>query len=333
MKRYLIVLFVMLPLFLVLLPAVLVHYFSIGEPSNLSNGSQGSFTGKKAQQIPIAVYREQNKKIETIPLETYITGVVAAEMPAEFELEALKAQAMAARTYVIKRLLEKRFTDVPKGAHVTDTVKHQVYLDLEQLKDRWGDQYEWKLKKIRQAVEETAGIVLTYQGQPIDATFFSTSNGFTENASEYWEKQIPYLKSVASPWDIESPRFEEQVTMSIGELQEKLGVRLAAQAISQGSWYQVLEKTTGNRIGRVRIGDKEFSGREFREKLGLNSSSFSLRIANGQVIITTRGYGHGVGMSQWGANGMAKKGNSAEQIVKYFYQGISLQRYSQLKRG
>ncbi|WP_134683442.1 stage II sporulation protein D [Brevibacillus migulae] len=332
MKRYMVILLLVMPLCLVLLPALLVYYFSPAEPSSVPAAVIGN-QGKPMQQIPIQIYRVQKKKIETVPLETYIEGVVSAEMPAEFELEALKAQAMAARTYIIKRLHEGRFSDVPQGAQVTDTVQHQAYLDEQQRKERWGEQYEWKTKKIKQAVSETMGIVLTYQGEPIDATFFSTSNGFTENANEYWEKQIPYLRSVASPWDIESPRFEEKVTMPIGELEQKLGVRLDSQAISKGSWYQVLDTTTGNRIGRVRIGTKEFSGREIREKLGLNSSSFTMRLSAKQVTITTRGYGHGVGMSQWGANGMAKRGNNAEQIVKYFYRGVTLQNYTQVKRG
>lgn len=333
MKRYMIILLLILPLFLILLPALLVRYFSSGEPSNLPSGAQIGNRAVQTQQIPIQVYREQKQQIETVPLETYIEGVVSAEMPAEFELEALKAQAMAARTYIFKRLYEGRFSDVPKGAQVSDTVKHQAYMDIQQRKERWGEQYEWKAKKIKQAVNETAGIILTYRGEPIDATFFATSNGFTENADEYWDKQIPYLRSVASPWDIESPRFEERVTLSIAELEEKLGVRLEAQAASRGTWYQVLDTTTGNRIGRIRIGGKEFTGREIREKLGLNSSSFTMRLSQKQVMITTRGYGHGVGMSQWGANGMAKSGNNAEQIVKYYYQGITLQSYNQVKRG
>ncbi len=333
MKRYMIILLLTLPVFLILLPAALVHYFSAEEASNLPPGEQIGNRGAQKQQIPIQVYREEKQKIETVPLELYIEGVVSAEMPAEFELEALKAQAMAARTYIFKRLHEGNFSDVPKGAQVTDTVKHQAYMDDEQRKERWGEQYEWKSKKIQQAVNETAGIIVTYEGKPIDATFFATSNGFTENANEYWEKQIPYLRSVASPWDIESPRFEERVTLSIGELEEKLGVQVDTQAASSGAWYQVLDTTTGNRIGRIRIGGKEFSGREVREKLGLNSSSFTMRLTQNQVTITTRGYGHGVGMSQWGANGMAKNGNKAEQIVKYYYQGVTLQSYNQVKRS
>ncbi|MGG0937316.1 stage II sporulation protein D [Brevibacillus centrosporus] len=331
MKRYLLLWFIVLPILLVAIPASLVYFFS---PTASTGGTADvavSVPDKPAStgpSLPVKVYRTEKKVVETMPLETYIAGVVAAEMPAEFELEALKAQAMAARTYIVRRLNEGKLDDVPKGAQVLDTVQHQVYMDDAQRRERWGDQYEWKNQRILQAVRETAGVVLTYDGKPIDATFFSTSNGFTENSGEYWEQSIPYLKSVPSPWDIQSPRYEETVTMSTAQLEKSLGVKLTQEASTNGAWYQIEAKTTGNRVGKISIGGKAFSGREFREKLNLNSSSFTLELRGGQVYITTKGYGHGVGMSQWGANGMAKSGKNAEEIVKYFYQGISLQNFT-----
>lgn len=330
MKRYLILWIVVLPLLLVMMPAALVSLFSPGV--DVVEGGTESPAVKETVSTPgleVKVYRSEKKVVETLPLEQYIAGVVAAEMPAEFELEALKAQAMAARTYIVRRLMEGKWDDVPEGAHVSDTVQHQVYLDEEQRRNNWQEQYEWKNNRIVQAVQDTAGIVLTYQGQPIDATFFSTSNGFTENSAEYWEQAIPYLKSVPSPWDIDSPVYEETVVRSTAELENSLGVKLTAQT-SGGAWYQIKSRTTGNRIGKITIGGKEFTGREVREKLNLNSSSFTMELRGSQVYITTKGYGHGVGMSQWGANGMAKSGKKAEQIVKYFYQGIDLQEISQV---
>lgn len=333
MKRYLLFLLVALPLLLVVVPSILVYYFSPGNPVVQVSVKDRSNQAALANQIPIKVYRTEKKAIETLPLESYVEGVVSAEMPAEFELEALKAQALAARTYIIRRLKEKNFSDVPDGAYVLDTIKHQVYLDDQQRQSRWAEEYEWKSARIKQAVQATAGIVLTYDGQPIDATFFSTSNGFTENASDYWEHSIPYLRSVASPWDVQSPRYEETTEISVPELEQKLGIKLELEASSQGTWYQVLERTPGNRVGKARIGGKELSGREIREKLGLNSTAFSMELRKNQVLIKTRGYGHGVGMSQWGANGMAKAGKKAEQIVKYFYQGISLKNYRDIVRS
>lgn len=333
MKRYLILWIVALPLLLVLMPAALVYLFSpaidVVEGERTAGEDAGSQTAQNLG-IQVKVYRTEKKVVETLPLEQYIEGVVAAEMPAEFEREALKAQAMAARTYIARRLSEGKWDDVPDGAHVLDTIQHQVYIDEEQRRERWGSQYEWKNQRIQQAVLDTAGIVLTFNGKPIDATFFSTSNGFTENSGEYWEQSIPYLKSVPSPWDIDSPRYEETVVLSTAEIEKNLGVKLDQAASSGGAWYQVQSTTTGNRIGKIIIGGKEFTGREVREKLNLNSSSFSMELRGSHVYITTKGYGHGVGMSQWGANGMAKSGKKAEQIVKYFYQGIDLQEMSQV---
>jgi stage II sporulation protein D len=332
-KRYLFFLLAALPALLIAVPSLLVYFFSPQSLAVHPTSKTIPATDSLPNQIAIKVYRTEKKAVETIPLESYVEGVVAAEMPAEFELEALKAQALAARTYIVRRLREGNFADVPEGAHVLDTIHHQVYLDDQQRKTRWGEKYDWKSMRIRQAVQATAGMILTYQGEPIDATFFSTSNGFTENASEYWQQSIPYLRSVASPWDAQSPRFEERKVISVSELEQKLGITLDAAASGGGAWYSVLERTTGNRIGKIRIGKKEFTGREIRERLGLNSSAFTMELANDRVLITTRGYGHGVGMSQWGANGMAKDGKNAEQIVKYFYRCISLQNYREVTRS
>ncbi|GAA4720879.1 stage II sporulation protein D [Brevibacillus fulvus] len=333
MRRYLLFLFIALPLLVVAVPATLVYYFSPATPPVQPAGKSLASPASLPNQIPVKVYRSEKKVVETVPLESYVEGVVAAEMPADFELEALKAQAMAARTYIIRRINANDFSDVPDGGQVLDTVKHQVYLDEEQRKQNWGDQFEWKNARIRQAVLETAGMILTYQGDPIDATFFSTSNGFTEDASEYWQQPIPYLRSVASPWDVNSPRYEESKPISVAEVEQKLGVKLDLAAARQGGWYQVIQRTAGNRIGKIQIGNKEFTGRQIREKLGLNSSAFTMELRGNTIVFHTRGYGHGVGMSQWGANGMAKAGKKAEEIVKYFYQGIALQNYQQAVKG
>lgn len=280
-------------------------------------------------QIPISIYRTEGKKVDVVPIEEYVVGVLSAEMPADFELEALKAQAMAARTYIIRRIAGNNFADVPEGAHVTDTVKHQVYMDDQQRKKAWGSDYDWKIQKVRQAVVETQGKVLTYDGKPIDATFFSTSNGYTENSEEYWAQKIPYLRSVKVPWDKNSPKYEWKKTIKLADLEKLLGVKVASAATAPDTLVKGVQKTTGNRIAKLQIGDKTFTGRELREKLQLPSSSFDLAVQKGELHITTFGYGHGVGMSQWGANGMAREGKKAPEIVKYFYQGIAIEDYHQ----
>jgi stage II sporulation protein D len=281
----------------------------------------------KENPLLVPVYLTKEQRIESVPLEQYIRGVLAAEMPAEFELEALKAQAIAARTYIMRRILDKDFSQVPvEGAWVTDTVIHQAYLTDRQLKDKWGlFDYAANMEKLNRAVNETQNLILIHGNRPIVAAFFSTSNGYTENSEDYWTDYVPYLRSVPSPWDAQiSPRYKEVVRMSYREFARKLGVGGATPVSTGNSVFNVLETTEGNRIKKVKIGGKIFTGRQVREKLALNSSQFKFRIVGKQVEITTYGYGHGVGMSQWGANGMAKEGKKAEEILLYYYKGVRI---------
>lgn len=270
--------------------------------------------------VEVAVYRSESQEIQKLPLEKYIVGVVAAEMPADFELEALKAQALTARTYIMNRLLKSKTDDLPLGAQVTDTVEHQVYKSDEELQALWKSDYQWKSDKIAKAVLETEGQILTYDGEPITATFFSTSNGYTENSEAYWKNPYPYLKSVASPWDEDSPKFHDQKVISVAEFEQKIGVKLTGEK----EIGAVVERTPGNRVGSVEIGEKIISGKQIREKLELKSTDFEWKRKNDSIIISTKGYGHGVGMSQYGANGMAQEGKSYKDIVKYYYQGIEI---------
>ena len=237
---------------------------------------------------------------------------------------------MAARTYLVQRIATGDFHDVPVGSQVIDTVKNQVYLDEQQRKETWGKAYDMKEKKVEQAVKETAGDILTYNSKPIMASFFSTSNGYTENAEDYWGgEKIPYLRSVAVPWDKVSPKYTATVSMSLSQLERKLNTRITRTALARSGenppWVKILSYTQGKRINNAKIGDKQYTGREIREKLGLNSSQFTMAYNNSSVIIKTVGYGHGVGMSQFGANGMAQEGKTAEDIVKYFYKDIQVE--------
>jgi stage II sporulation protein D len=280
-----------------------------------------------SQSLMIPVYLSKKAAVETLPLEDYVKGVVAAEMPVEFELEALKAQAMAARTYIVRRIMDKDFSEVPTSdAWVTDTTAHQAYTSLDDLKAEWGSKtYETNIAKINRAVEETKDLVLTYGGKPINATFFSTSNGYTENSEDYWPDKIPYLRSVPSPWDIKlSSRYQATVTFDYKTVLQKLGVSNISTVNSRSTGIQVLERSAGHRIKKMKIGGKTFSGREVREKLDLASSGFDWKWQGTQLVFTTYGYGHGVGLSQWGAEGMAKQGKTADEIVSYYYTGISI---------
>nr|WP_243896080.1 stage II sporulation protein D [Paenibacillus sp. F411] len=286
---------------------------------------------KAAEEPTVSVYLSGTDTVEQLPLERYLIGVVAAEMPAAFQPEALKAQAIAARTYIVQRLRSGDTSGVPGDkALVTDTVAHQAYISRDMLEKEWkagGKQPE--LDKIQQAVNDTRGIVMTYEGEPITASFFSTSNGYTENSEDYWSNAFPYLRSVESPWDLEvSPKYKTVVTMKRKELVNQLGLASAAVPVSKSgegsaSFFKVTAYTEGGRIKQALLGGQAFSGREIRERLDLRSSQFDLELRGEEVIITTYGFGHGVGMSQYGAEGMALEGYLAKEILSHYYTGIS----------
>ncbi|MFO7247515.1 MAG: stage II sporulation protein D [Bacillota bacterium] len=308
-------------------PAVLVLLWGPGP------AEWGGTAGKRPSGLiphPVAfevrVYRTQADRVDTVPLEEYVAGVVAAEMPAEFELEALKAQALAARTYIVYRLLQQPRPPVPGNAHVTDTVQDQAYRDPGELRAAWGADFAWKWARIRQAVAETAGLILTYDGEPILAAFFSTASGKTESAADYWGKSLPYLRSVPSPWDEASPRFRQTVTFTWSEFTRKLGLSdLPYPEGNRSDWAAVERTTTGGNVAEVRFGSRRFTGREVRERLGLPSTNFSWTVADGKITFHTRGYGHGVGMSQWGAQGMARAGKTAAEIIQHYYRGVRIE--------
>jgi stage II sporulation protein D len=300
------------------------------KPVNLPVPAAVSITQLISQSTPtVPVFLSKEKRIDEIPMEAYVRGVIAAEMPVSFELEALKAQALAARTYIVRRILEKDISQVPvQGAVVTDTVAHQAYLTEDQLAAKWsGKEAADNMEKLNRAVTETMGQIITYGGKPINAVFFSTSNGYTENSEDYWGDAVPYLKSVKSPWDEKlSPKFKETVKMPYRTFLSKLGLSGTVTASAAVSGTKVVSTTEGHRISKVRIGGKTFTGRDVREKLGLNSSQFEWKLKGANIEITTYGYGHGVGMSQYGANGMAKQGKQAEEIVRYYYKGTEITR-------
>ena len=262
----------------------------------------------------IKIKREDNSIIE-VPFEDYIVGVVAAEMPAEFELEALKAQAVAARSYVLKKIEQNKNNDYD----ILDTTMNQVYISDDKMKEKWTNKYDEYLKKIKQAVEDTKGQYLTYNGTVIEAFFFSTSSGKTENSEEVFSKSLPYLRSVDSSWDNISPAFNSKNTFSLDEFYFNLNIPYSDNLI-----INVLETTSTGRIKKIKINNKEFTGNEIRDIFKLKSTFFEIKQDGKQIIINTKGYGHGVGMSQYGAQAMAKANYTYEQILKYYYQGVDI---------
>ncbi|WP_274362475.1 stage II sporulation protein D [Paenibacillus thermotolerans] len=277
------------------------------------------------ESIAVPVFLTAEKTTVSVPLEEYVRGVLAAEMPAEFELEALKAQAIAARTYIVRRLADGDRSSMPEGADsavVTDTVVHQAYLTEQKLRDRWGlFSYAKNIDKLTKAVNETKGLIVAYEGQPIHATFFSTSDGYTEDSENYWSERVPYLRSVESPWDrLYSPKFKNTTVINRSEVFRRLGLSESKGQLS----LKVIERSPTGKIMKIEAGGKVFTGREFREKLELPSTNFTWALKGKTLTFTSSGYGHGVGMSQWGANGMAKQGKSAEDILHYYYTDVDI---------
>ncbi|MEI3607773.1 stage II sporulation protein D [Pseudogracilibacillus sp. SE30717A] len=268
-------------------------------------------------QLHVTVKRTATGEVEEVPLEKYVASVVASEMPAEFEVEALKAQAIAARTYIVNHLLHQ---EDKEEVIISDTTEHQVYKNEEELKRDLGADFHWKMEKVADAVNATKNEIITYEQQPITPTFFSMSNGLTEDAENYWGSPLPYLKSVESRWEESHPNFTEQTIFTIEEVNSKLGTSLPAQTAIPIK----ITRTESNRVNKLTLNDKAFSGREVREKLGLRSNDFSIQQKDNHLIFTTKGYGHGVGMSQYGANGMAEEGKGYKEILSYYYQDVEI---------
>lgn len=262
--------------------------------------------------------KRENGTIDRVPFEEYIKGVLAGEMPTSFEMEALKAQAVAARSYVMKKMEQNTEEDYD----VVDTVMNQVYLDENTLKEKWQEKYEEKNNKLKQAILETKGEYMTYNNEVIEAFFFSTSTGKTENSGEVFQTQLPYLRSVDSSWDQEvSPVFQENNNLSLTEFYQKLNLEY-----NEELKIEITKTTSTGRLKELNINGQSFKANDIYQKLNLRSTFFDIKQKGKQVEITTKGYGHGVGMSQYGALAMAKKGYKYQDILKYYYQGIEIKK-------
>ncbi len=270
---------------------------------------------EKKDNITVRLKRENKNIIEKIPLEKYLIGVLAGEMPVSYDIEALKAQAVAARTYTINKIEQNKTREYD----VVDTTNDQVYKDEEQLKEIWKEKYNENTKKLKQAIKDTNGEYLTYDGKPIHAFFFSTSSGKTENCKDVFGESLPYLVSVSSTWDENSPSYEGELNLTKEEFCNKLEINCDNIKID-------IERNETNSIKNITINNKTIKGTDFRFKLGLKSTNIEIEELNNNIIIKSKGYGHGVGMSQYGAKEMANKGYKYDDILKYYYQGVEFKK-------
>ena len=258
----------------------------------------------------------QAGNLQQMTMQEYLTGVVLAEMPASFEPEALKAQAVVARTYTRKRMEGSKHA----GAAVCmDPACCQSWRSESDYLDSGGRAES--LEKVRRAVADTDGLVLRWQGALIDATYFSCSGGSTEDAVAVWGRDVPYLQAVQSPGEEDAPRFTDSVSFSAAELAERLDLSPAG---SPTDWFGAVTRTDGGGVDTMVILGREFSGTELRSRLGLRSTAFSVSVDRNTVTFTTRGFGHRVGMSQYGAQAMAEAGSTCAEILAHYYIGTEL---------
>ena len=278
------------------------------EHTNIDNTSTNNTTNSSVSEI--TVYRS-NGSVINLNMTDYLIGVVSSEMPASFNLEALKAQSVLARTYALKAKQTER--------KLTDTVSTQSYIDIDQMKNKWGNSFNTYYNKIKNAVENTNGEYLSYNGNYIEALYHSTNNGKTESSLDVFGNYYPYLISVSSEYDKNASSYLRTISMPLDTISNKLGLSL-----NNDSVISILSYTDGGNIKEININGNNFSGKKVRELLGLRSADFDISISDNNANITTRGYGHGVGMSQYGANGMANAGYSYKDILSHYYPGTTL---------
>ena len=278
------------------------------EPKIIENTNSDNTTNSSMSEITI--YRS-NGSIINLNMTDYLIGVVSSEMPASFNLEALKAQSVLARTYALKAK--------QTGKKLTDTVSTQSYIDIDQMKNKWENSFNTYYNKIKNAVENTNGEYLSYNGNYIEALYHSTNNGKTESSLDVFGNYYPYLISVSSEYDKNASSYLRTISMPLDTISNKLGLSL-----NNDSVISILSYTDGGNIKEININGNNFSGKKVRELLGLRSADFDISISDNNANITTRGYGHGVGMSQYGANGMANAGYSYKDILSHYYPGTTL---------
>ena len=275
------------------------------------------------------VYIKNTKEVKEIDVEKYLLGVVSSEMQVNFEKEALKAQAVAARTYYYSKRLNP--CSEAENGEICDSVHCQVYVPKEERLSTWGEkEREANWNKIEEAVEETEGEVLVFHGELVKyPQFFSTSSGKTENCVDVFSEDVPYLKSTESPGEEIAPKFKTTISIDKSTLISTIKNNYKDSSLSYKNLkddIKILSKTEGGAVKEIKLGKISISGVDFRNLFNINSANFTLDITKDSVIINCIGYGHGVGMSQWGANVMAKEGKNYKDILKHYYSGVDIEK-------
>ena len=273
--------------------------------------------------VPVRLLNEG--KVTTLTMSQYLTGVVAAEMPATFNPEALKAQAVAARTETLYHILEYKSDVHPDADVCSDPADCQAYKTDSELRENWGVLYEEYINKIATAVRSTDGECLVYDSEPIQAVFHSSSAGQTADSGEVWENSLPYLVSVISPETSDTvPNYVSSVVVTLSDFKATI-LKFYPEAVfakERGKWVTDITHTASGRISALKIGGVTISGTSLRAMFGLRSTAASIAVDEKDVTFTTTGYGHGVGMSQYGANTLATEGKTYSAILTWYYTGV-----------
>ncbi len=314
----------------VIIPLLIVRGCGVESDEIIPHEKQNLAGG---ESIKIKVYIASDKTVKEMNLEEYIKGVVAAEMPADFEAEALKAQAVAARTYAYGRLknIYKSADGVHDGTPVCTNPAHcQAWISKKAAMKKWGIfKASGNWNKIEKAVDETKGIIITYQGSVVNPLFHSNSGGKTENAENVWPGvSVPYLKSVVSEGEEQSGEFKCVTNISINDFYNAIKKHYPNAQLNKNNIVASIKiegYTQGGRVKNIKIGNIVLRGTEFRTLFSLRSANFKIEKKDSRTLkITTIGNGHGVGMSQWGANYLAKNGGNYDEILKYYYTGVQI---------
>ncbi|MBU3205970.1 stage II sporulation protein D [Clostridium algidicarnis] len=332
LKR-IIICFMLFMLFIVLLPLIIIGFKdnSIKEIKRYQGNENVAYyknqlDGKDFKNIK--VYNKEKNKVSEINLEEYIIGVVASEMPANFNEEALKAQAVAARTFAVSKILFN--CKEAKGGHICDGMHCQVYVGKDERVKKWGkDKGEEYWNKIKEAVEKTNGEILICEGSLVlNPQYFAVSSGKTENSDEVFTFSQSYLKSVESPGEEIAPKYKSKEIFTYKEFIIKVNEFYKDDYLNSENLLKevkILERTEGGAVKNIRLGEYTLTGVEFRKLFNLNSANFNINFEKDKIEIQCVGYGHGVGMSQWGANVMGKDNKTYKEILSHYYKGIEIE--------
>lgn len=294
--------------------------------SSIASTTANTFN-KSAGNVIYKMYDVNTKEVKSLKASEYIKGVVGAEMPLSYSTEALKAQAVAANTYALRIIAQNNADKSLNGAYFSnDPKKFQAYKSKEELKKTYGDKFDEYYKKLSDAVDEVIDKVIVYNNEPIVAVFHAVSTGVTENAENVWGNKVSYLKSVDSNADKTSPSYQTTTTLTPKEIKEKLKKHYPKISFSifKNKWFIIKKSLPSGVITEIKVGNITLNGNELRNILGLKSACFTVCYKNGNFEFTTKGYGHGVGLSQYGANELAKQGKNYKQILKHYYTGVEI---------